>query len=70
MIKRNCDWHSPTECLSDYGEATYPFREWLEAWYLLGKPKKRINENLIFEFYPEGEYRNAIIKEWNEYDNE
>lgn len=63
VVCDSCDWRSPTESLSDYGEATCPFREWLEAWYLLGKPKDRINEDLTIEFYPEGEFREAIKKE-------
>lgn len=63
VVCDNCDWQPPTERLSDYGEATCPFREWLEAWYLLGKPKSRINEDLTLEFYPEGEFREAIKRE-------
>ena len=63
VVCDTCDWHSPTEQLSDYGEATCPFREWLEAWYLLGKPEDRINEDLTLEFYPEGEYRETMRKE-------
>lgn len=66
----NCDWVCPTGPLSDCGDNIAELKTWLEAWYLLGKPKKRINENLIFELYPEGEYRDAVIKEWNEYDSE
>ena len=63
VICDSCDWKSPTESLSDYGEAACPFRTWLEAWHLLGKPKDRINEDLTLEFYPEGEWREAIRKE-------
>ena len=63
VVCDSCDWKSPTESLSDYGEATCPFRTWLEAWHLLGKPEDRINEDLTLEFYPEGEWREAIRKE-------
>lgn len=63
IVCDNCDWQPPTERLSDYGEATCPFRMWLEAWYLLGKPKNRINEDLTLEFYPEGEWREAERRE-------
>lgn len=66
IVCNNCDWQSPTERLSDYGEAACLVKEWLEAWYLLGKPKDRINEDLTLEFYPEGEYRDAVIKELTE----
>ena len=63
VVCDSCDWQSPTESLSDYGEATCPFKTWFEAWHLLGKPKSRINEDLTLEFYPEGEWREAIRKE-------
>ena len=62
----NCDWLCPTEPLSDCGENIAELKEWLEAWHLLGKPKDRINEDLTLEFYPEGEYRDAIRNEVKE----
>lgn len=53
----NCDWDSPTGTISDYGEAPCEFKAWLEAFLLLGKPEKRVNEDLTLLFYPDGEWR-------------
>ena len=48
-----CDWEVPFGEIGDYGEAKCQLNEWLEAYYLLGKPKKHITENLTLLFYPE-----------------
>lgn len=61
----NCYWQPHTERLSDYGEAVCPFKEWLEAWYLLGRPKTRIGEDLRLEFYPDEEWREAVRNYWS-----
>lgn len=70
----NCDWACPTGSLMDCGETICELKEWLEAWYLLGKPRDRIDEDLTLEFYPEGEYREAMRneknKEYGDYDDE
>lgn len=55
----SCDWTLPRS-ISDYGEIIILLRDWLEAYHLLGKPKDRIKEDLTLEFYPEGEFREAI----------
>lgn len=49
----DCDWEVPFGEIGDYGEAKCQLDDWLEAYYLLGKPKKYITENLTLLFYPE-----------------
>ena len=53
----HCYWQSPTGFIGDYGEAPCEFKDWLEAFYLLGRPKGKVNEDLTLYFYPEGEWR-------------
>lgn len=56
-----CDWRSPkTLDGSDCGDNVAEFKEWLEAFYLLGAPKDRLDEDLTLEFYLEGEYRDKM----------
>lgn len=33
-----CGWTCPVEPLEDVGEVVAAFKEWLEAWYLMGRP--------------------------------
>lgn len=49
----NCSWVSPTGDLTDCGETISELKCWLEAYYLLGKPKDKIKEDLTLYFYPE-----------------
>lgn len=49
----DCDWMCPTTPLNDCGESISEFKEWLEAFTLLGKPKDRLGEDLTLLFYPE-----------------
>ena len=51
----SCDWDCPIGTISDYGEAPCEFKFWLEAFYLMGRPKEKVNEDLTFYFYPEEE---------------
>lgn len=47
---RACDWIFPVEDMTSYGGAISEAEEWLEAFYLLGKPKNRLYEDLRKEF--------------------
>ena len=59
----NCEWDSPaTIDSSDCGDNIAELKSWLEAFYLMGKPKDKLNEDLTFYFYPEGEYRDKVMK--------
>lgn len=62
----HCYWQTPTGFIGDYGEAPCEFKYWLEAFYLLGKPKEKVNEDLTLFFYPEGEWREKERKEREE----
>lgn len=59
----HCYWQSPTGFIGDYGEAPCEFKYWLEAFYLLGRPEEKVNEDLTLLFYPEGEWREKERKE-------
>lgn len=62
----HCYWQNPTGFIGDYGEAPCEFKDWLEAFYILGKPKGKVNEDLTLYFYPEGEWREKERKEREE----
>lgn len=62
----SCDWTCPTEPISDCGEAIGEFKEWLEAFSLMGKPEERLEEDLTLYFYPEGEWREKMKREREE----
>ena len=65
----NCEWDAPVMHLSDYGETPCEFKKWLEAFYLLGKPKERLNEDLTLLFYPDNGWREKERKEREEEKN-
>jgi transcription elongation factor Elf1 len=48
----SCDWSCPLS-LSDCGEAIVLFKNWLEAYKLLGEPKDKLKEDLTLYFYPD-----------------
>ena len=60
-----CDWKCPV-ALTDIGEAFAEFKTWMEAYMLMGKPISLVNENLILEFYPKGEFREQARKEYED----
>lgn len=49
----HCYWQTPTGFIADYGEAPCEFKFWLEAFYLMGRPMERVNEDLTLYFFPE-----------------
>ena len=63
----DCNWKCPV-ALSDIGEAFAEFKTWMEAYLLMGKPISLVNENLILEFYSEGELREQARIEYEDID--
>jgi hypothetical protein len=57
----HCEWqcHPNTDCC-DCGENIVAFKDWLEAFELMGRPKSLLSEDINLWFYPEGEWREKV----------
>lgn len=63
-----CEWTAPIGTSSDCGEIICELKGWLEVFELLGRPKDRLNENLVLELYPtENGWRDKIREEYNKH---
>ncbi len=59
----SCDWRSHKHLdSSDCGDNIGELKSWLEAFYLLGCPKDRLNENVSLDFYPTDEWKQKVIE--------
>lgn len=66
----SCSWRSHAHLdNSDCGDNIGEFKNWLEAFYLLGCPKNRIDEDVSLDFYPTDEWKQKIIQYYENNNN-